>query len=107
MKQQIEKAAEEYALKFCTEKPDEMLRISADEIRCYFRDAFNNGANFANQIWEEKTRWIPVGERLPEIREVQYPIAAKYNEDSYAIFWIFKDCMPLSETMATHWKEII
>ena len=95
MKEQIEKAGKQYA----------NLRDRASWVRN--KASFIAGANFANQIWEEKTRWIPVGERLPEIKEKEYPIAAKYNEDSYAIFWIFKDCMPLCETMATHWKEII
>ena len=64
--EQINKAGEEYAVEFCTETTEEILKLSAGEIRDYFRDAFIKGANLANKHWEEKTRWIPVTERLPE-----------------------------------------
>lgn len=57
--EEIEKAAEDYA---------ERKRLEFDD--CSFKDTlkrdFKAGADFANKHWEEKTRWIPIEERLPE-----------------------------------------
>lgn len=64
--EQINKAAEEYSLRvnghYYPIIPEDFNR-SIGEVT---ENAFVEGANFANKHWQEKNRWIPVTERLPE-----------------------------------------
>lgn len=102
--EQINKAAEEYADSECLDYFAESL----------VREAFIKGANFANNHWQEKTRWIPVKERLPEPHT---KVLVKFGTDSiligilnddkkWALFFSDginseSECRPI-----THWREI-
>ena len=76
-----------------------------------FTQIFTAGANFANQIWEEKTRWIPVSERLPK----QGTSVLVRNDSvspirSVALFEdgrFYPDFLAIKDKNVTHWKEII
>ena len=63
--------------------------------------------------WQEKTRWIPVEERLPEAREIPYFIAIKYkvaesDSDNIGAICIYDktDVDYILLEGITHWKEI-
>lgn len=65
------------------------------------------------QQLQEKTRWIPIDERLPEARETPYFIAIKYKEaesdsDNIGAICIYDktDVDYILLEQITHWKEI-
>ena len=58
--EQINKAAEEYA-----DSTKNTAGLWND-----IRGSFIKGANLSNKHWKEKTRWIPVTERLPENKNI-------------------------------------
>lgn len=109
MKQEeIEKAAEEYAkrLNYSMEAKHNMCQED-------FKIAFKAGVEYANKYWQEKTRWIPVEERLPEVRKLRFFIAVKTHNDSNKfkanietflirdesdVLWVGMNCK--------YWKEI-
>lgn len=57
--EEIEKAAEGYA----TDYKDWGFLTTEEHIK---KTHFKAGAEFADKHWQEKTRWIPVEERLPK-----------------------------------------
>lgn len=76
-------------------------------------ECFKKGAEFMDNHWQEKTRWIPVEEKLPEARETPYFIAIKYkvaesDSDNIGAICIYDktdvDYILLEDI--THWKEI-
>lgn len=96
--QEIEKAAEEYAIK---------LDVSTFDYKAARKD-FRAGADFANKHWQEKTRWIPVEERLPAFEGKRRTILVKTGDDLYSFLWIIQE-VSLSDFECqgyTHWKEI-
>lgn len=71
-------------------------------------NAFKEGFEFANKHWQEKTRWISVGERLPEVRETPYWVVAKTESgDDYVMVNIKNEgFFEYLKTYFTYWKEI-
>ena len=58
--------------------------------------------------WQEKTRWIPVEERLPAFEGKRKTILVKTGDDLYSFLWIIQE-VSLSDFECqgyTHWKEI-
>lgn len=70
---------------------------------------FTQGMSVSDKHWQEKTRWIPVEERLPEVKASEYPIYAKNEREKndYAIL-VIDDQLSLEylKKAFTHWKEI-
>lgn len=61
-----------------------------------------------NKHWQEKTRWIPVEERLPVFEGKRRTILVKTGDDLYSFLWIIQE-VSLSDFECqgyTHWKEI-
>ena len=59
-------------------------------------------------FWQEKTRWIPVEERLPEIKAHPYQILVK-NESINTMYIASQHDIDLLKDKClgfTHWKEI-
>lgn len=57
---------------------------------------------------EEKPRWIPVNERLPEIRKEEYKIIVKNQNGDIQEFEILNNMdLEMLQNWCTHWKEII
>ena len=99
--EEIDKAVKDYA---DNSTLDSYLLLKLD---------FRNGIDFANKHWQEKTRWIPVEERLPEARETPYFIAIKYkvaesDSDNIGAICIYDktDVDYILLEGITHWKEI-
>ena len=61
--EEIEKAVEEYTESL---KSIAFENLSGEEIPYLLRGAFKEGLESTNKHWQEKTRWIPVEERLPD-----------------------------------------
>jgi len=108
MKEQIKKAAKEYC-EIIYSDVYEVSTLAEQKLQCV--NDFEFGANFANQIWEEKTRWIPVGERLPKqgtsvlVRDDSVsPIrsVALFEDGRF-----YPDFLAIKDKNVTHWKEII
>ena len=59
--EEIDKAAEEYTVSIKSIFED----LSGEETPYLLRGAFREGLESANKYWQERTRWIPVEERLP------------------------------------------
>lgn len=69
---------------------------------------FMEGVEFANKHWQEKTRWIPIKERLPELRKTPYWVVVK-NEKGYdyaCVNIISEVYFEHLKLLFTHWKEI-
>ena len=93
------------------------LREKAIEIakQTSSESAFMCGYNMACQEYEEKLRWIPVEEKLPEkqghylvIAPKSFPknckvVVAEFYEDSNTFYSESSDC-PIED--ATHWRPI-
>ena len=95
--EEIEKAAEEYAIK---------LDVSTFDCKAARKD-FREGAKFANKHWQEKIRWIPVADKLPEIRD-DYQILIKEKDGKYQSFWVTCEAdLRFLVRIATHWREFI
>ena len=57
---------------------------------------------------EEQNRWIPVTERLPEIRKEEYKIIVKNQNGDIQEFGIFNNMdLEMLQNWFTHWIEII
>ena len=77
------------------------------------KEWFKAGAEFADNHWQEKTRWIPIEEKLPEARETPYFIVIKYkvaesDSDNIGAICIYDktDVDYILLEGITHWKEI-
>ena len=108
--EEIEKAAEEYQVKIYTDVYEEGS-LAEQELQCI--NDFKAGGEFVNKHWQEKTRWIPVDERLPEVRETPYCIAIKYEsvaskEEMIGALYVYdqSDVNYILLEDITHWKEI-
>ena len=103
--EEIEKAAEEY---------DESLKsiafenLTGDDIPYLLRGAFKEGLKSANKHWQEKTRWILVSERLPEVRETPYWIVVKNDEFDERVSIKIKDSNFIAyiKLYYKEWREI-
>lgn len=87
-----------------------------------FKDGFISGAEFVKKEYEEKLRWIPVGERLPE-RSKDEPnfsniILCKFKFDLNDTETLYTVCEYYfndnkfkrgsgQNTNVTHWREIL
>lgn len=72
-----------------------------------------NVLRWVMQQLQEKTRWIPVEEKLPEVRGTPYCIAIKYEsvaseEEMIGTLYVYdqSDVNYLLLEGITHWKEI-
>ena len=94
-------------------KDEELLIIDMLE------EAREDGANFTKKYWQEKNRWIPVTERLPEFEKGDPSSRKKYlvkviigsisPKTSYAVAYLIRDDKWSCEgdwIVATHWREI-
>ena len=108
--EEIEKAVEEY---------DESLKsiafenLSGEEIPYLLRGAFKEGLESANKHWQEKTRWIPVDEKLPP-RETETRQVFVKNKNRHSLNWMIVSCfderyfddIEFIRREFTHWREI-
>ena len=108
--EEIEKAVEEYTESL---KSIAFENLSGEEIPYLLRGAFKEGLESANKYWQEKTRWIPIEEKLPEVRETPYFIVIKYkvaesDSDNIGAICIYDktDVDYILLEGITHWKEI-
>ena len=91
MKEQIEKAGKQYA----------DLRERANWVRN--KAVFITGANFANQLWEEKTKWESISENIPYDRWLIVK-----NTDTYAATRVTGEIdLKFIKSNFTDWKEVI
>ena len=100
--EEIDKAAEEYAIK---------LDVSTFDYKAARKD-FREGADFANKYWQEKTKWIPVKERLPQIQANGFSDMV-LTRDKHGIIKIERYDQEFGNFSGlryggevTHWKEI-
>ena len=93
--EEIEKAGKEYENKIVVND-------------AYAHIHYEEGCKFANKHWQEKTKWIPVEERLPAFEGKRRTILVKTGDDLYSFLWIIQE-VSLSDFECqgyTHWKEI-
>ena len=108
--EEIEKAAEEYTQKFVDKI---QLAQNYESAILYAIHDFIKGAEFANKHWQEKTRWIPVEERLPPRGTETRQVFVK-NIRTYKLNWTIISCfddfylddVEFITRNFTHWKEI-
>ena len=104
--EEINRAGWEYAnesIDETTEIPKNIELIKASAVV-----DFIEGAKFVNKHWQEKTKWIPVEERLPVFEVKRRTILVKTGDDLYSFLWIIQE-VSLSDFECqgyTHWKEI-
>ena len=96
-----------------TEEIEKAAQVESDELVVYyskydFKRGFHKGVEFSDKHWQEKTRWIPVEERLPAFEGKRRTILVKTGDDLYSFLWIIQE-VSLSDFECqgyTHWKEI-
>ena len=99
--EEIEKAAEDYAKRL-----DYSMEAKHNMCIADFEIAFKKGAQFVNNNWLEKTRWIPVEERLPD-RDKH--VLWKTQGNGYFVMKLGKDTnfeWFKTHAKVTHWREI-
>lgn len=75
-------------------------------------ECFKKGAEFMDKHWQEKTRWIPVEKKLPEVRDTPYCIAVKWEdfehqEERVGTMYIYTDeDIGYISLTCKYWKEI-
>ena len=95
----------------------EEIEKTAQEYTCNLRGAilkdvatswFIVGAMYADSNWQEKTRWIPVEERLPVFGGKVRTILVKTSDNLYSFLWVMQEISLLDFELQsyTHWKEI-
>ena len=110
--EEIEKAANEFAEKHGFRVPYDGSNEFYDKVDVRAsKDGFKAGAEFADKHWQEKTRWIPIEERLPLRQSRTRQIFCK---NKYIVSVVFISCgdkgyLNSIESLKrefTHWKEI-
>ena len=106
--EEIDKAAEKYTESL---KSIAFENLSGEETPYLLRGAFKEGLESANKHWQEKTRWIPVEERLPELRKEPYCVLIKWeeaNDENIDIVYIFgqREIDYMLWVKCKYWKEI-
>ena len=116
-----EKANKEYPLYDIQNSISKTDEYNGNEIQFIKRSAFQNGYELCKKEYEEKLRWIPVEERLPEFDNSKYPNGdfEKY-EVKFCTGGISPKCFiqishliredkfsgEFDWTRATHWRRI-
>lgn len=76
-------------------------------------ESFIKGAEFMDNHWKEKTRWIPVEEKLPPRGDETRQVFVK-NVNKYKLNWMIVSCfdddypydIEVIKREFTHWKEL-
>ena len=106
--EEIKKAAREYTKSL---EIGDCLMLQFGELEKYAKRDFVAGAKFANKIWQEKTRWIPVEERLPKMKKEPYYVLLKWeeaNDEDIDVVYIFgqREIDYMLWVKCKYWKEI-
>ena len=96
-----------------TEEIEKAAQVESDKLVFYcskydFKRGFIKGFELSNKHWQEKTRWIPTEERLPEVKAHPYQILVK-NESIHTMYIASQYDIDLLKDKFlgfTHWKEI-
>ena len=111
--EEIEKAANEFAEKHGFRVPYDGSNEFYDKVDVRAsKDGFKAGAEFVDKHWQEKTRWIPIKERRPEVRDTLYCIAVKwedfmYQEERAGLMYIYtEEDIDYISVACKCWKEI-
>lgn len=106
---EIEKAVSDYSKSL---EPIAFENLKGDEMPYLLRGAYKEGIELTNKHWQEKTRWIPVDERLPEVRDTPYCIAIKWEDFKYqeervgSIYIYTEEDIDYISVACKNWKEI-
>lgn len=119
-KEEIEKAARLCAMGYTRYEGKTNREIDLEQSD--FSNIFKAGVEFSNKHWHEKTRWIPIEERLPEtyplegvigLRVGMQVLTLSHEGSNVAIlhdmgngkpYWMLNSGKELHGV--THWKEI-
>ena len=69
-------------------------------------ECFKKGAEFMHKHWQEKTRWIPVEERLPVFAGNRRTILVKTENNLYTFLWVMQEVSLSDFEYYKYWKEI-
>lgn len=111
IKQEIEKAAEEYANEFFSRKDKGAYQLSGEQVYNIIKLTFISSAKFVNKHWQEKTRWIPVEEKIPPRQSRTRQILGK-NKDIVNVVFVsctdegYLNSLEYLKREFTDWKEI-
>lgn len=107
--EEIEKAVSDYSKSL---EPIAFENLKGEEMPYLLRGVYKEGIEFANKHWQEKTRWIPVEKKLPEVRDTPYCIAVKWEdfehqEERVGTMYIYTDeDIGYISLTCKYWKEI-
>ena len=100
----------------CTPKNEILQKVTLLDVNKYLQNAAHKGYELCQKEYEEKLRWIPVEEKLPDI-DSDYPnfsveVHVKNTEQSYVIAyyyfneerWCFNNN---SIDNVTHWRSFL
>ena len=111
--EEIDKAANEFAEKHGFRVPYDGSNEFYDKVDVRAsKDGFKAGVEFTDKHWQEKTRWIPVEERLPQIQANGFSDMV-LTRDKHGIIKIERYDQEFGNFSGlryggevTHWKEI-
>ena len=112
-KQEIEKAVSDYSKSL---EPMAFENLKGEETPYLLRGAYKEGIEFANNHWQEKTRWKSLEKEPPELPEpFEEPLVVRGGiSGDYAIKLDYDIKLLVSQNSIdywlregfTHWKEI-
>ena len=93
MSKNLEDKLKEIADKLCTPKNEILYNVTLEEVNSYLNESAKQGYELCKKEYEEKLRWIPVEEKLPDI-DSDYPnfsveVHVKNTEESYVIAYYY------------------
>lgn len=101
-----------------SEEIEKAAQVESDKLFFYcskddFKRGFIKGFELSDKHWQEKTRWIPVDEKLPPRGDETRQIFVK-NENKHSLSWMIVSCfdedyfddIEFIKRVFTHWKEI-
>ena len=120
MSKNLEDKLKEIADKLCTPKNEILYNVTLEEVNSYLNESAKQGYELCKKEYEEKLRWIPVGEKLPEIDEslsesdLHYSItvevmngakiqSAYFNTET----WQWRSSITGSIINPTHWRSFL
>lgn len=101
-----------------TEEIEKAAQVESDKLVLYcskddFKRGFIKGFELSDKHWQEKTRWIPIEERLPPRGTETRQVFVK-NKNKHHLNWMIVSCfdddylddIEFIKGEFTHWKEI-
>ena len=88
MEKELREKIQEKAEQYSRHPEREQCESCNENISYELNEAFMNGAKALYSELKPKIEWVDVNERLPEIKERDYQIVVKFDNEVFKEFWV-------------------